>query len=117
MGNHRGEGINYNETFSLVAKMVTIQALLSFVGVKNWELHQMDVHNAFLHGDLNEEVYMKLPLGFIVNKAGAMCCLKKSFYGLHQAPRCWFERFIAALKTYEFAQSCSGHLLFTLHQE
>ena len=60
------EGIDSTEAFGHVAKMVTVQAFLVVVPTKQWELHQMDVHNAFLHGDLDKEVYMKLSLAFYV---------------------------------------------------
>ncbi|GAA0139060.1 transmembrane signal receptor [Lithospermum erythrorhizon] len=81
-GNHQVEGIDYNETFALVAKMVTMRTFLALAAARNWELHQMDVHNAFLHGDLHEEVYMKLPPGLAIDHPGMVCRLKKSLYGL-----------------------------------
>ena len=76
----------------------------------------MDVHNAFLHGDLHEEVYMRMPPGFYVANPRMVCHLKKSLYGLRQAPRCWFAKLTSALKAYDFKQSYSDYSLFILQQ-
>ncbi|RVX15466.1 Retrovirus-related Pol polyprotein from transposon RE2 [Vitis vinifera] len=113
LGNHQEAGIDYHETFSPVAKMTTVRAFLAIAASKNWELHQMDVHNAFLHGDLEEEVYMKLPPGFERSDPNLVCRLRKSLYGLKQAPRCWFAKLVTALKGYGFLQSYSDYSLFT----
>ncbi|XP_074306524.1 uncharacterized protein LOC141641774 [Silene latifolia] len=116
-GNHQVEGLDYGETFAPVVKMVTIRAFLTVAAVNNWELHQMDVHNAFLHGDLDEEVYMRLPPGFSRGKEGKVCRLKKSLYGLRQAPRCWFAKLTAALKDFGFVQSYSDYSLFSFARD
>jgi len=76
----------------------------------------MDVHNAFLHGDLEEELYMKLPPSFQVSVPGKVCKLKKSLYGLKQAPRCWFAKVSTALKGYRFHQSYSDYSLFSMNK-
>lgn len=72
----------------------------------------MDVHNAFLHGDLEEEVYMQMPLGFETDGPGRACRLRKSLYGLKQSPRCWFAKLTSALKKFGFKQSYSDYSLF-----
>lgn len=112
-GNRQVEGEDYDETFAPVAKLTTVRTLLEVAAAKNWEVHQMDVHNAFLHGDLKEEVYMQMPPGFQSTAPGKVCRLRKSLYGLKQAPRFWFAKLTTALKKFGFVQSYSDYLLFS----
>jgi Reverse transcriptase (RNA-dependent DNA polymerase) len=84
-------GIDYQETFSPVAKLNTIRVLLSLAANLDWSLHQFDVKNTFLHGDLEEEIYMELPPRYrYLGSATKMCKLERSLYGLKQSLRFWF---------------------------
>ncbi|XP_019087396.1 PREDICTED: uncharacterized protein LOC109127273 [Camelina sativa] len=93
--------------------METVRLFLEVAAGRNWIVHQMDVHNAFLHGDLEEEVYMKPLPGFHVADEKKVCRLRKSLYGLKQAPRCWFAKLTTSLREYGFVQSLSDYSLFT----
>ena len=79
-------GIDYNETFAPVAKMDSISLALAIAASKQFEVHHMDMKCDFLNGDLNKEIYMQQPQGFVSNPY-FVCRLKKSLYGLKQAPR------------------------------
>ncbi|CAL0304779.1 unnamed protein product [Lupinus luteus] len=93
-GFNQKKGIDFNEIFSPVVRHTSIRVLLAFVALFDLELEQLDVKTAFLHGELEEEIYMEQPEGFIVpDKEHLVCRLKKSLYGLKQAPRQWYMRF------------------------
>jgi hypothetical protein len=88
------EGIDYTEIFSPVVKLTTIRTILGIVASENLHLEQLDVKTAFLHGDLEEEIFMVQPEGFkSKGKEDLVCKLQKSLYGLKQAPRQWYKKF------------------------
>ncbi|PRQ27705.1 putative linoleate 9S-lipoxygenase [Rosa chinensis] len=110
--------VDYDETFAPVAKINTIQVLLSLAANLDWPLQQFDVKNAFLHGDLNEEVYMDLPPGYGTSTGVKVVCrLRKSLHGLKQSPRAWFGRFTTFMRRIGYRQSNSDHTLFLKNQK
>ena len=83
------EGIDFNEIFSPVVRLTTIRVVLAMCAIFDLHLEQLDVKTAFLHGELEEEIYMLQPEGFAeTGKENLVCRLNKSLYGLKQAPRC-----------------------------
>ena len=83
-------GLDYDETFSPVVRFESLRTIIALAVNNGMKLHQMYVTTAFLNSELEEEVYMKQPEGFIVKgKEDFVCKLKRSIYGLKQSPRCW----------------------------
>ncbi|GJU83203.1 ribonuclease H-like domain-containing protein [Tanacetum coccineum] len=111
------EGIDVDETFSLVVKLRTIQTIFSLATSRHRPVHQLDVKNAFLHGDLSKTVYMLQPLGFgdFVH-LDYVCLLQRSLYGLKKAPKAWFQRFASYITRVGFHHSRCDSSLFIYRQ-
>lgn len=105
------EGIDYMDTFSLVAKMSSVHALLALVATNGWFLHQMDINNAFLHGDLVEEIYMKALEGYAI-PPGKVLKLNRSLYGIKQTSRQWYRKLLDALLAWGFTLAPSDYSMF-----
>jgi hypothetical protein len=88
-GFQQEHGRNYDETFAHVAHMTTIHTLLVVASVREWSISQLDLKNAFLNGELREDVYMRPPPRYYV-PGGMVCHFRRSLYGLNQASRAWF---------------------------
>lgn len=99
-------GIDYQETFSPVVKFSSIRTILSIAAKEDLILKQFDVKTAFLYGDLQEDVFMKQPVGF-EDGSGRVCKLVKSLYGLKQASRCWNKKFTTFINKFNFV-ACSA---------
>ena len=109
-------GLDYGDTFSPVAKMASVRVFLSMAAIRHWPLYQLDIKNAFLHGDLTEEVYMEQPPGFVAQgESGLVCHLRKSLYGLKQSPRAWFGRFSSVVQQFGMTRSEADHSVFYRH--
>lgn len=112
-GSRQRYGIDYEDTFSPVVKAATIRLVLAIAVSRNWCLRQLDVKNAFLHGKLEEEVYMTQPPGYEdASKPYHVCRLDKAIYGLKQAPRAWYSRLSSKLISLGFVTSKGDVSLF-----
>ena len=112
-GNLQEYGKDYFDTFSPVTKPVTIRTVLSLALSRGWSLRQLDVNNAFLHGTLQEEVYMVQPPGYTNPQyPNHICKLKRSLYGLKQAPRAWYMALTSFLLDSGFKKSLADASLF-----
>ncbi|KAL0339458.1 UNVERIFIED_CONTAM: Retrovirus-related Pol polyprotein from transposon RE1 [Sesamum angustifolium] len=115
-GYNQVAGVDYVDCFSPVAKAVTVRLFLAIASAHSWPLHQLDVNNAFLHGYLDEEIFMLPPEGYDVPQ-GHVCKLKRSLYGLKQASRQWNQEFTSQLVAFGFTQSSHDHCLFFMGSE
>lgn len=110
-------GLDYTETFSPVIKPATVRVVLAIAVHFNWSIRQLDISNAFLHGQLQEDVYMTQPQGFVhPDFPHHVCKLHKAIYGLKQAPCAWFNRLSDSLLDFGFTQSLVDTSPFLFHQ-
>ncbi|KAI3819665.1 hypothetical protein L1987_13511 [Smallanthus sonchifolius] len=107
------EGIDYDEVFAPVARLEAIQIFLAYAASKNFMIYQMDVKSAFLYGKIGEEVYVKQPPGFVdPAHPNKVLKLDKALYGLHQAPRAWYETLSGYLLSNNFRRGAIDQTLF-----
>ena len=108
------EGLDYSETFAPVAKMNSIRLVLSIAASRKWTVHQMDVKCAFLHGDLQEYIYMEQPIGFIQDSS-LVCKLKKYLYGLKKSPHSWYDMIDHLFLNLGFKHCQFDHNIYVFH--
>lgn len=117
-GMNQIQGTNYLDTFNPVVRPLSIRLVLTLAVTRGWKPHQIDISNAFLHGNLEERIVVTQPFGFQdLSRPEDVCLLHKSLYGLKQSPRCWFHRLSTFLATLNFKESAADPSLFTLRSK
>lgn len=111
-GFHQKEGLDYKHTFAPVAKIATVRVIVAIATAKGWPLLQLDINNAFLHGYIDEDIYMKPPEGYHKAKEGQVCKLKRSLYSLKQASRQWNQELSKFLLELGYIQSKHDYSMF-----
>jgi hypothetical protein len=107
------QGIDFDEVFAPVTRIETVRLLLAVAAHRRWKVHHMDVKSAFLNGELEEEVYVHQPAGFVDSKnPGKVLKLKKALYGLRQAPRAWNAKLDASMVSLGFERRRHDHALY-----
>ena len=107
------EGINFNEIFSLVVRLITVKVVLTMCATLDLHLEQLDVKTVFLHGELEEEIYMLQLESFAeTGKKNLVCRLNKSLYGLRQASRRWYKRFNSFIMSLGYNRLSSDHCAY-----
>ena len=112
-GYNQEEGIDFDETFALVARLEAIRLVLAYASIMDIKLYQMDIKSAFLNRIINEEVYVEQPSGFESQEfSNYVFKLNKALYGLKQAPKAWYERLSNFLLKNEFIRGNVDTTLF-----
>jgi len=111
-GGHRQKfGVDYDETFAPVSKATTLRVFLTVASKRKWAVHQLDIKTAFLHGEIDTNVYMQQPEGF-QEGTNLVCKLQKCLYGLKQAPKAWYEKLSMHLSDLGFAPATADPSLW-----
>ena len=109
-------GLDFDETFSPVARFESLRLLLALAALEDWHIHQMDVKSAFLNGELEEEIFMEQPKGFVVaGQEARVCRLKKAIYGLKQASCAWNLQFHGVLLGLGFTRTFADAGVYVCH--
>jgi hypothetical protein len=117
-GFQKKECIDNTDIFSPMVKMTSIRLVLGIVVVENLHLKQLDVQTSFLHGDLEEKIYMRQPQGFAMHgKKSQVCKLNKNLYGLKQAPRQWYKKFDSFMCNTRFTRCDADHCYYVKNFE
>lgn len=117
-GYSQQHGINYSEVFAPVARLDTVRLVVSLVAKKQWQIYQLDVKSAFLHGKLSEDVFVEQPPGYVVKgEEHKVYKLGKALYGLKQAPRAWYSRNESYFMKEGFQKCPYEHTLFLKKSE
>lgn len=112
-GYSQQEGIDYEETYAPIARIKEIRMFLAYAMNKKFKVYQMDVKSAFLNGELEEGIYIEKPEGFpLLEDKDMVCKLKKSLYGLKEAPRTWYARLDSYLAKLGFAKGTKDNNLY-----
>ena len=107
------EGMDYDQVFSPVVRFETVRLIISMAALENWHMHGLDVRNAYLYGELDEESYMEQPEGFSVpGKASHVLCLQRALYGLKQARLTWWRALKQSMEELGFTSLASDAGVF-----
>ena len=108
------QGIDYFDTYAPVARLTSIRVLMAIASIHHLYVHQMDVKTAFLNGNLDEEIYMEQPEGFVLpGNEKKVCKLIKSLYGLKQAPKQWYEKFDSVILSHGFKHNNADKCIYS----